>query len=195
VLRDLIAFFMEDMVAVKVRGDSGALYRGRHRPLKYYFDGFRKYAVFSGRATRSEYWYFVIVNYLVFLVLTTIAGTPNIFWRVGESAGFAAAHGAATAYWLFGFIPQYAVSVRRLHDTGSSGWWILIALLCLAIQTTTSFLPHQRWLLLVTLPGLITLFVFFVQNSEPGTNRFGTNPKSVNPVALELVQGAGSEGK
>jgi uncharacterized membrane protein YhaH (DUF805 family) len=144
--------------------------------VQYYFDGFRKYAVFSGRATRSEYFYFATVNYLVFLVLTTIAGTPNTFWRVGESADFAATHGAATAYWLFGFIPQYAVSVRRLHDTGRSGWWILIALACAAI-TTANAIPRLPWLLWVVLVGIITLLVFFVQDSEPRTNRFGPNPK------------------
>jgi uncharacterized membrane protein YhaH (DUF805 family) len=148
--------------------------------MRYYVEGFKKYAVFSGRATRSEYWFFVIINSLVFVALSGIAGTPGTFWRVGETADFAAAHGAAAAYWLVGFIPQYAVSVRRLHDTGRSGRWILIALLCLAIQTTTSFLPHLRWLLLVTLPGIITLLVFFVQDGQPRTNRFGTSPKSVS---------------
>jgi uncharacterized membrane protein YhaH (DUF805 family) len=155
--------------------------------MRYYVEGFKKYAVFSGRATRSEYWFFVIINSLVFVALSAIAGTPGIFWRVGETGDFAAAHGGAAAYWLVGFIPQYAVSVRRLHDAGRSGWWMLIALLCLTIQTTASLFPHLRWLLLVTLPGIITLLIFFVQNSQPRTNRFGTNPKSVNAVALEVV--------
>jgi uncharacterized membrane protein YhaH (DUF805 family) len=148
--------------------------------MKYYVEAFRKYAVFSGRATRSEYWYFILINGLVFFFLTAIAGTPGLFWRMGESADFATAHAAAAAYWVFGFVPQYAVSVRRLHDTGRSGWWILFALLALAVETATKIVPHLRWLLWVVLVGVIVLLAFFVQDSQPGPNRFGPNPKGVN---------------
>jgi uncharacterized membrane protein YhaH (DUF805 family) len=69
----------------------------------------------------------------------------------------------STIYALGVFIPSLAVGVRRLHDTNRSGWWLLIAL--------------------VPLIGLIVLIVFFVQDSQPGANEYGPNPKGAGAGA------------
>ena len=99
----------------------------------------KKYFDFSGRARRSEYWYFVLFNCLVFTGLL-ILSLPEVFG----------------IFYLFVFIPSISVLVRRLHDTGKSGWWILI-----------SFIPFLN----------IVLFIFTLMDSESKTNKWGKNPK------------------
>ncbi len=88
--------------------------------MSYYFAAFRKYAVFKGRATRSEYWYFILFNILVvleFCLIDQMMGTFN----------FDAGYGPLSAiYTLAMILPGLGVSIRRLHDTGRSGWWFLI---------------------------------------------------------------------
>ena len=109
--------------------------------------GFANYANFSGRARRSAYWYWTL-----FAVLASIAA--NIIDAVlGSAPLFSAVVGLGL------LLPGLAVSVRRLHDTNRSGWWILIAL--------------------IPLIGFIVLIVFYVQDSEPTENRFGPPPKAV----------------
>ncbi|WP_327260349.1 DUF805 domain-containing protein [Streptomyces sp. NBC_01232] len=84
-------------------------------PVHYYTDVLKKYAVFSGRATRREYWMFTLIDtvFLIALILLdSYLGTT-----VPESV-----------YALAVLLPTIGVSVRRLHDTGRSGWWIVVAL-------------------------------------------------------------------
>ncbi len=103
-----------------------------------------KYVTFSGRARRSEYWWFVLFTAIVYIVAGIIdaaAGTQVIGLLVGLAL----------------LLPSLAVGVRRLHDTGRSGWWILIAL--------------------IPLIGAIVLLVFSVQDSQPGSNNYGPSPK------------------
>lgn len=121
--------------------------------MDWYITVIKKYAVFSGRARRKEYWYFVLFNILISIGLSFVdamVGTVN----------------AETGYGLLGavyslaiLIPSLAVLVRRLHDTDRSGWWILIGLI-----------PVIGW---------IVLLVFVVQDSHPGQNQYGANPKEV----------------
>ena len=83
--------------------------------MNYYLDVLKKYAVFSGRATRAEYWYFVLFNILIAIVLGVIAEMiklPII----------------SIIYALAIIVPSLAVLVRRLHDIGKSGWWFFIEL-------------------------------------------------------------------
>ena len=93
-----------------------------------------KYWILDGRARRSEYWFFVLLTF----VLSCIPVVNVIAWFVL-------------------FIPGITVSVRRLHDTGRTGWWLLLC-----------FLP---------LIGNIILIIFFLIDSEPGNNEYGPNPK------------------
>jgi len=111
-----------------------------------------KYATFSGRSQRAEYWYFALFYVLIGIGLSFIdyiLGTFDAETEVGLLGGL---------YSLAMLIPSIAVAVRRLHDTSRSGWWLLIG-----------FIP---------LVGTIVLLVFLVLDSTPGDNAYGPNPKA-----------------
>lgn len=114
--------------------------------MEHYVGVLKKYAVFEGRSTRSEFWYFVLFNFLIAVAIGIVEG---VIFRGSMVLGI--------LYSLAVFIPGLAVTVRRLHDIGKSGWWILI------------------WL--IPLIGWIVLLVFYVTDSEPGVNAYGPNPK------------------
>ena len=118
--------------------------------MDWYLDALRKYSEFSGRSRRMEYWMFTLVNIAVIVVLSLLAG-----FRDGD--GFGVLSFALILYVLFAIIPGLAVSVRRLHDTGRSGWWLLISL--------------------VPVIGPLVLLVFYFQDSEQGDNEYGPSPK------------------
>ncbi|GAA1004635.1 DUF805 domain-containing protein [Streptomyces thermogriseus] len=113
--------------------------------MYWYLEVLKKYAVFSGRARRREYWMFFLVNFIVGLVLAVIGQVLDL-----EILQY--------LYSLAVLLPGLGVAVRRLHDTGRSGWWLLIAL--------------------VPLIGAIVLLVFLVSDSQPDTNQYGPNPKT-----------------
>lgn len=118
--------------------------------MSWYLEVLKKYAVFSGRARRKEYWLFLLFNVLISIGLAIIEGAAGLTYR---------GYGVLRFYYLLAvLIPWIAVSVRRLHDTGHSGWWLLI-----------SFIP---------LIGAIALLVFYLQDSQPGENQYGPNPKA-----------------
>ena len=120
--------------------------------MNWYLEVLRKYAVFDGRARRKEYWYFALFSIIISIVLTIIdavIGTYNADAGLGLLSGI---------YTLAVLIPSVAVGVWRLHDTDRSGWWLLIVL--------------------IPIIGAIVLFVFVVQDSKPGENQYGSNPKS-----------------
>ena len=84
--------------------------------MSWYIEVLKKYAVFSGRASRPEYWYFVLFNLLISIVLLIIDGITEI--------------GLLYAiYSLAVLIPSIAVGIRRLHDTDRSAWWVFIVLI------------------------------------------------------------------
>ncbi len=120
--------------------------KGEH--MNWYVEVLKKYAVFDGRARRSEYWYFFLFNFIVGFVL----GLVDIGLTAVLGMGF-----LSGLYGLAVFIPGIAVSARRLHDINRSGWWLLIA-----------FIP---------VIGALVLLFFMVQDSMPGKNQFGDNPK------------------
>ena len=121
--------------------------------MNWYLEVLKKYAVFNGRARRKEYWMFFLFNIIISIVLMIVDGI------VGTSAAPGAIGLLGGLYMLALLIPGLAVAVRRLHDTGRSGWWILIGL--------------------VPFVGGIILIVFMVQDGTPGENQFGKNPKMV----------------
>ena len=107
-----------------------------------------KYADFSGRARRSEYWFFslaVAVAYVATLILTAVARPLGLLLLIVLVLG--------------ALIPTLACGVRRLHDTGKSGAFLLLG-----------FIP---------VVGSIILLVFYVMDSTPGDNQYGPNPKGV----------------
>ena len=123
--------------------------------MNWYLDVLKKYADFGGRARRKEYWMFALFNFLIYiaiLIFSAILGSiDNSLALIGSLL--------LVIYGLAIFVPSLAVAVRRLHDTGRSGWWFLIA-----------FVP---------VVGGIILLVFTVQDSVPGENEYGKNPKEV----------------
>ena len=121
--------------------------------MNWYVDALKKYAVFSGRARRKEYWFFVLFNVMISIVLALIDGMTGTF---DPEAGIGL---LGMIYGLAVIIPSIAVLVRRLHDTDRSGWWILIA-----------FIP---------LIGTIVLIVFMALDGNPDDNDYGENPKFV----------------
>lgn len=122
----------------------------------------RRYADFTGRARRSEYWWFYLAYVLVVLVIAIAGGiVAAVVGSVNETAGSAVGLLVTILYFIVALaliLPTLAVGARRLHDTGRSGWWLLLALVPL---------------------GGIVLLVFWVLDSSPGTNRFGPSPKDV----------------
>ena len=120
--------------------------------MNYYIDCItKKYACFSGRARRKEYWMFVLFNFIAASVAGFIGG---LLVRV---TGVVAFSFLSTIYNLAVLIPGLAVCFRRLHDIGKSGWWVLIGLV-----------PFVGW---------IVLLVFACLDSQPGENKYGPNPK------------------
>lgn len=125
-----------------------------------------KYAVFSGRAPRSEFWWFWVFTVLAEVAALYIGGMllTGAVVEQGMSSGMGSMHGwyvLAVPNWLSGLVhlalvlPWLAVAVRRLHDVGHSGWWLLIA-----------FIPF----------GIFVLLFWWVQPSAPQANAHGTPP-------------------
>ena len=119
--------------------------------MSWYLEVLKKYAVFGGRARRKEYWYFVLFNLIISIILAVV---DNVTGSFSAEVGMGLLGGL---YMLAVLIPGIAVSVRRLHDTDRSGWWLLI--------------------ILVPLIGAIVLIIFMVLDSTPGANQYGPNPK------------------
>ena len=112
-----------------------------------------KYADFTGRARRAEYWWFVLMN---FIVITAIAIVSLILYSVSDTLGVLGIVIYAV-YALAVIVPGVAVAVRRLHDTNKSGWMILVGL--------------------IPLVGGILILVFYFPDGDPGPNQYGPSPK------------------
>ena len=101
--------------------------------MGWYIAVLKKYAVFSGRARRKEYWTFILFNLLVAFVLGFVeglAGGPGIL---------------ASLYSLAVLIPSIAVGVRRMHDTDHSGWWLLLPIVNLVFAVTEGTRGDNRF--------------------------------------------------
>ena len=112
--------------------------------MEWYTLAFKKFAEFTGRSRRKEYWMFMVINFIismVFAIIDIVAGPLFI----------------GTIYSLVVLIHSLALSVRRLHDTGKSGWMILISL--------------------IPLVGVIWLIILFATEGDYGPNQYGHDPK------------------
>jgi uncharacterized membrane protein YhaH (DUF805 family) len=127
--------------------------------LNWYLYVLKNYAVFDGRARRKEYWMFVLFN-LIFSILAGII--DDILGLNFESGGGM----IGSLYGLAVLIPSIAVSVRRLHDVGRSGWFILINL--------------------IPIIGWIWYLVVVCTDSDAGINKYGPNPKTSEPAEPDL---------
>ena len=119
--------------------------------MSWYLLVLKKYAVFRGRARRMEYWMFFLFNFIIAFVLGFIeglAGGPGVL---------------GSLYGLAVLLPGLGVSIRRLHDTGRSGWWLLIGL--------------------IPIIGAFILLIYMVSDSQEGTNQYGPSPKLAETTA------------
>ena len=139
--------------------------------MKYFIEVLKKYAKFEGRARRKEYWMFILF-YSIFAiaaaVLEVILGIYPVIYIV---------------YILVFILPTHAVTVRRLHDTNRSGWWILLFDIPPITMFFIMFLSFDfEFLFLLSLIILIlswaVLLIFLVQDSDVGENWYGKNPKT-----------------
>ena len=116
--------------------------------MEWYKKALQNYAVFTGRAHRTEYWMFVLFH---FLILVAVSFIENMLGLGGFLSGL---------YGIALFIPLISAAVRRLHDTGRSGWWYL--------------------LMLIPVIGTIIVIVMLALDSEAGSNEYGPNPKGIS---------------
>ncbi|CAN7392274.1 DUF805 domain-containing protein [Rossellomorea sp. LjRoot5] len=124
--------------------------------MHWYLTALNKYADFTGRSRRKEFWMFSLVNFVIMFILSFAA-------NIVDSSGtiFMVLYGI---YALAVFVPSLAVSVRRLHDTGRSGAWYFIA-----------FVP---------IAGAIVLLVFMCFDSDHGSNQYGPTPKNFENITV-----------
>lgn len=112
--------------------------------MEYFTNALKKYADFTGRERRKAFWMFILFYWIIAIVL-------------GVVSGFLGTQALSSIFGLVMLVPSLSVTARRLHDTGRSGWWQLIALLPLI--------------------GAIVLIIFLVQDSH-ADNDYGPNPKA-----------------
>lgn len=125
--------------------------------MDYYIEVLKKYAVFTGRARRSEYWYFFLFNLIASFLFTFID------FSIGTMDEMAGNGLLSTIYSLGVLVPTIAVGVRRMHDVGKSGWFILI--------------PIYNLILAVT-------------DGDVGENEYGPDPKNpeIDDISDHLVE-------
>lgn len=114
--------------------------------MNWYLQVLKKYATFSGRARRKEYWMFALVNFLISFLLGFVFGFTSALLGLGEWLS----NSITAIYTLAVLVPAIAVGVRRMHDIGRSGWWILFPVVNL---------------------------VLLCFDGQPGDNEYGPNPK------------------
>lgn len=119
---------------------------------------FSKYATFSGRARRSEYWWWWLFVAVVAIILSLIDNAIGLHISDAKIMGLQVTGLLTLIFGLVTLIPGIAVTFRRLHDTGRSGWWWLLSLLCGI--------------------GAIIVFIMCLMDSGPD-NEYGPNPKGI----------------
>jgi uncharacterized membrane protein YhaH (DUF805 family) len=119
--------------------------------MSWYLKVLKQYADFRGRARRREFWWFALIHLLLICLLVIVEltlGLGDPVRRLGLLSGL---------YVVGAAVPGLAVTVRRLHDWGRTGWWVLIAV--------------------IPVLGVIALLVLMLIDSQPGDNEYGPNPK------------------
>jgi uncharacterized membrane protein YhaH (DUF805 family) len=148
-----------------------------------------KYADFSGRAPRAEYWWYtlaLIIAYIVIMIVESIAGLRGMVFGV---------YGPLTLILALGtIVPNLAVGVRRLHDTNRSAWWLLLlapylvfAILTVMALRSGNGMAAAGMAGLTGIVGLVCCIVYLVLMvlpSQPGENRYGPNPYGESGAAV-----------
>jgi uncharacterized membrane protein YhaH (DUF805 family) len=129
--------------------------------MEWYLKVLKNYVGFSGRARRTEYWMFTLFNCLAIVAAIILDNVFGLAWKSGDGGPI------YLLYVLAVLLPSLAVGVRRLHDIGKSGWWLLLA-----------FIP---------LIGAIILLIWHVREGDHGNNAYGPNPKAGEGTAAATV--------
>ena len=179
--------------------------------MKYFFYCFKHYFDFKGRARRKEFWFFALFNFIISLALTLGWYIPMMNYilnnmdpeEFSDSSTMSVALMAqiisnpcyilSMIYSLAAFIPSLAVSVRRLHDTGHSGYWLIlyycVTFFCsffLGISSVTGANGFFELIIGLLIIAVAILFlIWYVSNSEYGPNEYGPNPKGEGNVIEE----------
>jgi uncharacterized membrane protein YhaH (DUF805 family) len=167
--------------------------------MHWYLSCFRNYATFTGRARRKEYWMFILFNVLLFFawIILFIPLLINEAYIPAFSLS-----GIYGLYLLAAFVPYLAVTVRRLHDTNHSGWWLaafwgapfliwtvqVVAYISLTMSASAQGMPYAYPALsgvsfILDLGGLalsIVQLVFLLKSGTIGENKYGPDPKSMD---------------
>ncbi len=120
--------------------------------MDWYIKALKNWKDFAGRSRRKEYWFFILINAIISIGLSIV---DQIIGTANAESGFGV---LGTVYALVILVPAIAVTIRRLHDTNKSGWWILII-----------FIP---------IIGPLVLLYFMIIDSDEGDNQYGPNPKA-----------------
>ncbi len=126
---------------------------------------YKKYAQFTGRSDRKEFWYFILFYIITAAILGVIDGVVFGAGRavIGNDGFDISSSGPLAGIFAIGsFIPLLAVAIRRLHDTGKTGWWVLLGL--------------------IPLVGTIILIIFYAQKGQPEANAHGEPPEGSRPA-------------
>ncbi len=149
--------------------------------MNYYFNCLRHYAKFSARASRKEYWMFTLIDNLILTALILVlVNTPKHVGFYETNSTFLIIAWAMIIYFIATILPRLAVTVRRLHDTGRSGWNILLPggvglvgnLLTIATKTEEVAIVFG----IAQITASIYLLVLLCIKSEPEENYWGENP-------------------
>jgi uncharacterized membrane protein YhaH (DUF805 family) len=130
----------------------------------------RKYSDFTGRARRKEFWLFMLLMFVVSLIATAIESV------LGMNGMILGTYGPLTLILAIALLtPQLSVSVRRLHDTNRSGWWVLLGFVPVATMLLSG-ITGIGVLNLLALAALVLLY-FFILEGTKGPNQYGPDPK------------------
>jgi uncharacterized membrane protein YhaH (DUF805 family) len=131
--------------------------------VEWYKKVLSQYADFEGRARRQEYWMFTLFNFAITFGIMVVIG--GIAMATSSRPLLILAVVLVGIYSLAVIVPSLAVTTRRLHDTGRSGWWQLLNLL--------GIIPFVGWI------GSIVVLVFCALEGNPGPNQYGPDPKAL----------------
>lgn len=159
----------------------------------------RRYADFRGRSQRIEFWMWILFQVILFAILVTLdnvlglgghhqAGAMRGSSALSYTYGVYASGGLLTwTFWLLALIPNFAVQVRRLHDSDRTGWWVImpvapflftlaLGIIAVAARSLTMvLLTALFWIL--SFGGIIALIVLLCLDGTRGENRYGPDPR------------------
>jgi len=146
-------------------------------PFYYYVKAIKQYAVFSGRATRKEFWIFFLYNSIL-----------EFAFGHAEKTGL-----LVTVYSLFIITPFFAVTIRRMHDLGKSGWWALIFLLIIILDNILSLFgfpaiassQYYPYLFIFIL-GMLVFMIIMALPGNKGTNKYGESTVKLKNTTVNI---------